>query len=94
MTRTHRYHGRADRERLAHPMSMLAPTRHQDAGSPLMLSARVAAPPTADRELMASLAIDFDAGAYRFDGMRFDCLTDAVGQARFAIRHQEDAGGR
>jgi hypothetical protein len=37
-----------------------------------------AEPTDADRPLMASLAIDFDDGAYRFEGVRYDNLSDAV----------------
>jgi hypothetical protein len=48
----------------------------------------------ADQELMASLGIEFDTGAYRFAGVRYDSLADAVRHARFTMRHQEDAGGR
>lgn len=39
------------------------------------------APTIAQRRLMSSLAIDFDAGGYRFDDVRYECLSDAVDQA-------------
>jgi hypothetical protein len=98
MTRTHRYRGRAEKQRASaviHPLSMVARAGHGDAGgSSLTLFTRVAAPADADRELMASLAIGFEGGVYRFEGMRFERLADAVGHARFAMQHQEDAGGR
>jgi hypothetical protein len=94
MNRTHRHHERADGGwvRAAMFPSMMAV--HRDARSPATSTAWVAAPTIVDKEVMASLGIEFDTGAYRFAGMRFDCLADAVGHARFAMRHQEDAGGR
>jgi hypothetical protein len=93
MNRTHRQHERADGEWVAAAMFASVMTGRRDARSPLT-SAPVAAPTVVDQELMASLGIEFDTGAYRFAGMRFDCLADAAGHARFAMRHQEDAGGR
>jgi hypothetical protein len=75
-------------------MFPLVTAGRRDARSPSTSTATVAAPTVVDQELMASLGIEFDTGAYRFAGMRFDCLADAAGHARFAMRHQEDAGGR
>jgi hypothetical protein len=39
---------------------------------------------------MASLAIEFDAGAYRFGNYRYDRLADAVNYARSAGKRQQD----
>jgi hypothetical protein len=50
------------------------------------------APPTdTERSLMASLAIRFEEGAYRHGAFRYDKLSDAVNQAKFApARHDDD----
>lgn len=94
MNRTHRHHARADGEWVKAAMFPSMMAVHRDARSPVTSTARIAAPTIVDQELMASLGIEFDAGTYRLAGMRFDCLADAVGHARFAMRHQEGAGGR
>ena len=94
MNGTHRHRERATGDWVRAAMFPSVMAGRRDARSPLTSTARVAAPAIVDQELMASLGIEFDTGAYRFAGMRFDCLADAVGHARFAMRHQEDAGGR
>ena len=62
----------------------------REPGGPHPQSAAVAAPSDADRALMASLAIEFDAGAYRFGNYRYDRLADAVNYARSAGKRQQD----
>ena len=94
MNRTHRHHARAAGEWVKAAMSPSVMAGRRDARSPLTAAVGVAAPAHADQDLMASLGIEFDTGAYRFAGVRFDSLADAVRHARFAMRHQEDAGGR
>jgi hypothetical protein len=62
----------------------------REPGAPHTQCTVVAAPSDADRALMASLAIEFDAGAYRFGSYRYDRLADAVNYARSAGQRQED----
>jgi hypothetical protein len=47
-----------------------------------------AAPTDADRTLMASLDIDFEDGAYRFEGYCYDDLSDAVNYARLMLQRR------
>lgn len=57
--------------------------RHGDAGLPAMVAlTRIALPSIADRELMATLDIRFEAGRYRFEGFSYDRLGDAVAYAQ------------
>jgi hypothetical protein len=59
-----------------------------DPGGSFMQSARVDAPSDADRKLMTALAIEYDAGVYRFDGYRYDRLADAVTYAKLSARRR------
>lgn len=59
----------------------------EDAGGPTRRARIVAAPTEADRALMASLGIGFEAGAFHFGGFRYDLLADAVNYAR---HHHKD----
>jgi hypothetical protein len=45
-------------------------------------------PTEADRALMTSLAIRFEAGAYRFEDFRYDRLADAVNYATLSARRE------
>jgi hypothetical protein len=94
MNRTHRHQARANGEWVNAAMFPSVMAGRRDARSPLMSAAGIAAPVHADQELMASLGIEFDTGAYRFAGVRFDSLADAVRHARLTMRLREDAGGR
>lgn len=63
----------------------------KDAGGPFTQCTAIVPPSGAERELMASLSIEFEAGAYRFGSYRYDRLADAVNYARLATRRQEDS---
>jgi len=63
-------------------------------GGPYSHSMTLDAPTGAERELMASLAINFEAGAYRFEAFRYDHLADAVNYAKLAARRQKCGGDR
>jgi hypothetical protein len=58
-----------------------------DAGGPHTRGETFAPPSDAERSLMASLSIRFDDGAYRYEGFRYDGLTDAV---NYAKRQRDD----
>jgi hypothetical protein len=66
----------------------------QDLGGPSSHSKTIDAPTGAERELMASLAIHFEAGAYRFESFHYDRLADAVNYARLVQRRQREGGHR
>jgi hypothetical protein len=61
----------------------------QDRGGPSTRRAEIGVPTAADRELMTSLAIRFEAGTYRFEGFRYDRLADAVNYATLSARRQD-----
>jgi hypothetical protein len=60
-----------------------------DSGGPSTRREGIDVPTDADRELMTSLAIRFEAGAYRFEGFRYDRLADAVNYATLSARRQD-----
>ena len=64
------------------------PSMH-DSGGPSTRREGIDVPTDADRELMTSLAIRFEAGAYRFEGFRYDRLADAVNYATLCARRQD-----
>ena len=64
------------------------PSMH-DRGGPSVRREGIDVPTDVDRELMASLAIRFEAGAYRFEGFRYDRLADAVNYATLCARRQD-----
>lgn len=55
---------------------------------PFLCSRPVRAPTGEDRRLMASLAIRFEAGRYRFESFRYDRLADAADYATLALRRR------
>jgi hypothetical protein len=61
----------------------------KDAGGPFMQRKAFAVPTDAEQALMATLAIDFDDGAYRFEGFRYDGLADAVNYAKLTRQRQD-----
>jgi hypothetical protein len=63
----------------------------KDAGGPYTQRGAHPAPTDADRTLMATLAIGFEDGAYRFEGFRYDGLSDAVSYATLMRQRQSDA---
>jgi hypothetical protein len=65
-----------------------------DAGRVLTqaIAAPIQAPTDAERKLMASLAIGFEAGTYRFENYRYERLADAVNYATLAAKRQAEAG--
>ena len=60
-----------------------------DRGGPSTRRDEIDAPTDADRELMASLAIRFEAGGYRFEGFRYSRFADAVNYATLSARRQD-----
>jgi hypothetical protein len=64
----------------------------KDSGGPYTQFHMSAVPCGAERAVMASLAISFDAGAYRFGEYRYDRLADAVNYAKLAVQRHEKAG--
>lgn len=69
-----------------------SPPLHDQPPAPALKHRNVAAPTATERELMASLDIDFEAGAFRFESYRYDRLPDAVLYAKLA-RRRRDANG-
>ena len=61
-----------------------------DTGGPFPPGKRSAPATNAEHALMTSLGIRFDDGAYRFEGFRYDALSDAVSYAKLAPRPQTD----
>ena len=61
----------------------------KDAGGSFMQRKAFAVPTDAERSLIAALAIDFDDGAYRFEGFRYDGLADAVNYAKLTRQRQD-----
>lgn len=61
---------------------------------PALRHRHVVEPTAAERELMASLAIDFEAGGFRFESYRYDRLPDAVLYAKLARRRRDANGDR
>jgi hypothetical protein len=59
-----------------------------DPGGPFAQQGSFVAPTDAQRALMASLAIEFDGRAYRFQGYRYDALSDAVDYAKLVLGRQ------
>lgn len=81
----HRYGRLADAIRTSLMRSRPTPV---SVGGTFMKRKTFAAPTDADRTLMASLAIDFDDGVYRFEGFRYDGLSDAVNYARLMLQRR------
>ncbi|WP_280156035.1 hypothetical protein [Piscinibacter sp. XHJ-5] len=89
----YRYNGyRYDRweDAVAYARLMRSRPGHLDTAGPFPPGRR--SPPTTDaeHELMASLGIRADEGAYRFEGFRYDALPDAVNYAKRAPRRQTE----
>jgi len=76
----HRYDKFADA--LGYAKLMRSQPSHEDLAGPFLPGEMMVEPSQADRELMASLGIDFKVGVYEFEGFRYDHLADAVGYAR------------
>lgn len=64
----------------------------REPGAPHTQRTVVAAPSDGDRAPMASLAIEFDAGAYRFGNCRYDRLADAVNSMCDAVQTPRRGG--
>ena len=83
MTRTHRKATDTDERLYTVPDAF-------DAGGPFKQVKTFAAPTDEERTLMATLAIEFANGAYRFDGFRYDGLSDAVNYAKLTLQRKGD----
>jgi hypothetical protein len=73
---------------IAHARLMRSRPTQEEGGGTFMQRKPFAAPTDADRTLMDSLTIDFDDGAYRFEGFRYDDLSDAVNYARLMLQRR------
>jgi hypothetical protein len=71
---------------IAYASLMRSRPTQEESGGTFMKRKAFAAPTDADRTLMATLAIDFDDGAYRFEGFRYDGLSDAVNYAKLMLQ--------
>jgi hypothetical protein len=56
-----------------------------DPGGPFAQQSPFVPPTDAQRALMMTLAIEFDGRAYRFQGYRYDSLSDAVDYAKLML---------
>jgi hypothetical protein len=74
---------------VAYASLMRSRPTQEDAGGPFMQRKAFHVPTDAERSLMATLAIDFDDGAYRFEGFRYDGLADAVNYAKLTRQRQD-----
>ena len=89
----HRYHFNGYRydkweDAVAYARLMRDRPEQHDAGGSFAPGKRSAPTTDAEQALMTSLGIRFDAGAYRFEGFRYDALSDAVNYAtRSRPRH-------
>jgi hypothetical protein len=61
-----------------------------DTAGPFLPGKRSAPTTDAEHALMTSLGIRFDDGAYRFEGFRYDALSDAVNYAKLAPQRRTD----
>lgn len=77
---------------VAYATLMRSRPTQKDAGGPFTQRRARAVPTDADRTLMATLAIGFEDGAYRFEGFRYDALSDAVNYATLMRQRRSDAG--
>ena len=74
---------------VAYASLMRSRPTQKDAGGSFIQARAFAAPTDAQRALMASLSIDFHDGAYRFEGYRYDGLSDAVNYAKLTLQRQD-----
>jgi len=74
---------------VAYARLMRSRPMQEDAGNQRSPISAFAPPTEAQRSLMDSLAIDFRDGAYRFEGFRYDGLTDAVNYAKLTRQRQD-----
>ena len=82
----YRYGRQADA--IAYASLMRSRPTPESAGGTFMKRKAFAAPTDADRTLMATLAIDFKDGTYRFEGFRYDGLSDAVNYAKLMLQRR------
>jgi hypothetical protein len=75
---------------VAYASLMRSRPTQKDAGGPFKQVKTFAAPTDEERTLIASLAIEFANGAYRFDGFRYDGLSDAVNYAKLTLQRKGD----
>ena len=75
---------------VAYASLMRSRPTQMDAGGPFRQTRTLATPTDAERTLMASLAIRFEDGAYRFEGFRYDRLSDAVNYAKLTLQRQHN----
>ena len=80
----YRYDKLADAQAYARLMRSSASV--DDPQGPFTACAPRAAPDDAQRSVMASLAIGFEAGTYQYEGFRYARLSDAVDYARLTRR--------
>lgn len=74
---------------VAYASLMRSRPRQVDTGGPFAPNSKKSAPTTdAEFELMISLGIGFEDGAYRFEGFRYDKLSDAVNYAKLPPQRQ------
>ena len=74
---------------VAYSKLMRSRPSRRDPGGPSTRREEIDVPTDADRELMTSLAIRFEAGAYRFEGFRYSRFADAVNYATLSARRQD-----
>jgi hypothetical protein len=88
--RYHRNGYRYDRldDAVAYASLMHSRASREDTAGPFTQLRMVTLPTVAEQGLMASLAIRYDGGAYRFQGYRYDGLSDAVNYAKRAPERQ------
>jgi hypothetical protein len=77
---------------VAYASLMRARPGQVDTGGPFAPGKRSAPTTDAEHALMTSLGIRFDDGAYRFEGFRYDELSDAVNYAKRAPQQRDDRG--
>ena len=82
----YRYDRLADAQ--AYARLMRSPVGEYEPFGPDVARAPVAPPTDSQRSLMVALAITSEAGAYRYEGYRYDLLSDAVNYARLTRGRQ------
>lgn len=73
---------------VAYASLMRSRPTQKDSGGPFKLVKMYAEPTDEERTLMATFAIEFADGAYRFDGFRYDALSDALNYAKLTLQRK------
>jgi hypothetical protein len=85
--RGYRYHRLADA--VAYAGLMRSRPTQKDPGGPFKQTKKFPGPTDEERTQMATLAIEFDDGAYRFEDFRYDRLSDAVNYAKLMSQRKD-----